>query len=227
MSVEDGLLPNKIDRAKKRLARWRNEKPGAHRAAYIEHCVQKAERWLKHLLQEEKQMLRHEDTPTSVNAPGPGWKLVCNRALQIGSRQCRRGEEIDPNVLAATANGAHLLQHGHLRWVPGGDAPAPKPAAPKPPVVDIKPVDHIDVARKELRRIADTRKVSLRDAIDLVDSSVMNRARKEYADNPPNGQVFEGALGSPATWTPSGTKAGNTARRSVAGFEDHLISGAA
>jgi hypothetical protein len=144
-------------------------------------------------------------------APQPGWRLVAKRTLNLAGRVVGPGAEISAEELAGMLNSNALLAGGHIAWCPPqAERPAPRAAAPAP-AAPSPPDDVVEQCRSQLKRIAEKRRCTLREAIDLIDAEVLKRAIRQIAETP-----RETLLGSWGSGQPTKQRVGvGTLRRPV------------
>src|SRR5262249_22238047 len=127
-SDEAALLEAKLDVEQRAalLAEWRRRLEAADNTHDVGMCRYQLKRATRALakaqteladLEKEFEMRRTalSDSPASMRAPGEGWKLVANRALNISGISVRRGQEITDEMMQC-ANIAQMIVGGHVVW---------------------------------------------------------------------------------------------------------------
>jgi hypothetical protein len=128
-------------------------------------------------------------------APVPGQKLVAWRSLTIGSKQYRRGQEIDAAEFSQCLNADALLRGGHVVWAfPVAEKkPAPKPTPPALSTPDIRDNPMLMCALA-MAKLVDAGRCDWIGAEDIVDHAVYTRAQRAYIEQPQ--ELMDGGWGT-------------------------------
>jgi hypothetical protein len=149
--------------------------------------------------QAENEMVRHADDgfPAAMTPPHAGWKLVSNLTGQFGEVNVRRGQEVTIEMLGTNAQ--QLIDGRHVRWappsVPKRSAPAGSISATVVRPVAVAPTEGpLDLCRRVLSETAAKRGITKREAIDVIDQGLVERAIRAIGELPRT--VRSGSWGS-------------------------------
>jgi hypothetical protein len=148
----------------------------------------------------------------------PGWRLVVWNRLNIGGKTLHRGQEITELELAQCLNAERLLAGGYVRACPPGSGPQPVVPRPTQLPQPVPVVDPMDEAAKLLNAVLEKRKINPRDAIDLIDQHVRERAMRADAEAD---KECDDVIGGQNVRIRSG---GGTMRRVTTGFSHRLAA---
>jgi hypothetical protein len=149
---------------------------------------------------EAAEMRRHDEPVCDASGNLP-WR-VFKGSLRIGDVTYRPGQAVDEDALMRSLNCHALISNGWVRRLPEPRTKTAPPAAPPPARPAPPPSNPIRDCALELQRIATARKISIKTAMDIIDSTLLLRAQKDWCER--RQLVEAGAWGSPGMMVQSG-----------------------